>query len=139
MDSETERWLEHIPRSLADEFEDLQRQAARKRVPRAPRGELPEWELRDFLRRLGEEMRDARWRAGLTQEQVAAMMDTTKSAVSRLERLGPSVPSVTTLCRYADAIDCRLSIRFVSKRAGAHALVPNEGWGEIRGADRAGR
>jgi transcriptional regulator with XRE-family HTH domain len=43
-------------------------------------------------------------------------MDTTRSSVSRLERMGPSVPSVTTLCRYAEAIDCRLAIRFVPKR-----------------------
>lgn len=105
-----------IPRSVADEFEALQAECRRKRQPRPPRGELPEWELRDFLQLLGTEMRQARWRAGLTQEQVAALMDTTRSAVSRLERLGPSVPSISTLCRYADAIDCRLSVRFVSKR-----------------------
>ncbi|MHB1017908.1 MAG: helix-turn-helix domain-containing protein [Coriobacteriia bacterium] len=72
-------------------------------------------ELQDYLKSLGSEMRQARWRAGLTQEQVALMMDTTKSSVSRLERLGPTVPSVTTLCRYAQAIDCRLQIRFIPK------------------------
>lgn len=116
MDSETESWFERIPRSVADEYEDLQRQAARRHEPRAPRGELPEWELRDLLQRLGEEMRQARWRAGLTQDQVAVKMDTTRTAVSRLEQLGPSVPSVTTLCRYADAVDCRLCVRLESKR-----------------------
>ncbi len=104
-----------IPRSVAEEFEALQAQSRLKRLPHPPRGELAQWDLDDFLQRLGEEMRLARWRAGRTQEQVAEMMDTTKSAVSRLERLGPSVPTVTTLCRYADAIDCRLSIRLVSR------------------------
>ena len=93
---------------------------------RAPRGELPEWELRDFLELLGAEMRRARWRAGLTQGQVATMMDTTKSAVSRLERLGPSTPSLTTLCRYADAVDCRLSVRLVSKSPEGDAPRPWE-------------
>ena len=105
-----------ITRSVADEFEALQSELRRRREPRPPRGELPDWELRDFLQVLGTEMLQARWRAGLTQEQVAAVMDTTKSAVSRLERLGPSAPSLTTLCRYADAIDCTLRIRFVSRR-----------------------
>lgn len=114
-----------IPRSAADEFEALQEDLRRRHQPPAPRGELPESELRDLLQLLGDEMRQARWRAGLTQEQVAAMMDTTRSAVSRLERLGPSVPSISTLCRYADAIDCRLSIRFVSRRPEAGASI----WG----------
>ncbi len=115
-----------FPRSFVDEWDVLQQEIRRKHVSRPPRGELTERELHEFLQRLGLEMRQARWRAGLTQEQVAAMMDTTKSAVSRLERLGPSVPSLTTLCRYADAIACTLSIRFVSRRHGADASFPAE-------------
>jgi DNA-binding XRE family transcriptional regulator len=106
-------------RSVADEWEETIEQAARRRLPPPPRGELTEGELHEFLRRLSSEMVNARWRAGLTQEQVAAMMDTTKSSVSRLERFGPNVPSLTTLCRYANAIDCRLQIRFVSARPDA--------------------
>ncbi|MDY0340574.1 MAG: helix-turn-helix transcriptional regulator [Coriobacteriia bacterium] len=111
------------PRSIADEWGALREEARRRSLPCPPRGELTEQELYDYLKSLGSEMRQARWRAGLTQEQVASMMDTTKSSVSRLERLGPSVPSVTTLCRYADAIDCRLQIRFVSKCAVADLPV----------------
>lgn len=109
------------PQSCADEWSAMEEEARRRRAPRPPRGELTERELHDFLHILGSEMRQARWSAGLTQAQVADMMDTTKSSVSRLERLGPSVPSLTTLCRYADAIDCRLQVRLVSRRPGACA------------------
>ena len=105
-----------LPRSVADEWDALQADVRRRHLPRPPRGELTEGALQEFLQRLGWEMRQARWRAGLTQEQVAALMDTTKSSVSRVERLGPSVPSLTTLCRYAEAIDCTLCIRLVSRR-----------------------
>lgn len=104
-----------FPQSVADEWDALMDAARLRQAPRHPRGELTDAELRDCLSVLGLEMRQARWRAGLTQEQVARMMDTTKSSVSRLERLGPHVPSITTLCRYANAIDCRLQIRFISK------------------------
>ena len=104
---------QQFPRSVADEWEALRDAARLRQAPRPPRGELTEEEFHDYLKALGSEMRQARWRAGLTQEQVAQMMDTTKSSVSRLERLGPSVPSITTLCRYAHAIDCRLQIRFI--------------------------
>lgn len=105
---------QQFPRSVADEWDALRDAASLRRQPRPPRGELTEGELRDYLRLLGSEMYRARSKAGLTQAQVALMMDTSKSAVSRLERLGPSVPSITTLCRYANAIDCRLQIRLVS-------------------------
>lgn len=43
------------------------------------------------------ELLAARAQAGLTQEQVAACMGTTKSAVSRLEGLSKHSPSVETL------------------------------------------
>jgi len=50
------------------------------------------------------ELLAARARAGLTQEQVAASMGTTKSAVSRLEGVGKHSPSVKTLRKYARAM-----------------------------------
>ena len=56
----------------------------------------------------------ARKSAGLTQEEVARRMGTTKSAVSRLESsLGDNrhSPSVATLRRYAKAIGGRLEVR----------------------------
>jgi len=62
---------------------------------------------------LARELLRARSRAGLTQEQVAYSMGTTKSAVSRLEGVGKHSPSVTTLQKYAHAVDCAVEIRLV--------------------------
>lgn len=55
----------------------------------------------------------ARAKAGLTQEQVAECMGTTKSAVSRLEGLGKHSPSVETLKKYARAVGCEVEVRLV--------------------------
>ena len=62
------------------------------------------------------ELLTARIRCGLTQEQVATAMGTTKSAVSRLESPGRHAPSVTTLARYAAACGCELEITLVPAR-----------------------
>ena len=59
------------------------------------------------------ELLTARTNAGLTQEEVAESMGTTKSAVSRLEAVGKHSPSVTTLKRYAQAVGCEVEIRLV--------------------------
>ena len=66
---------------------------------------------------LTRKMIGARSRFGLTQEAVAELMGTTKSAVSRLEAAGKHAPSLTTLKKYAQAVGCRLEIK----------LVPNSG------------
>ena len=58
------------------------------------------------------ELLNARAKAGLTQEEVAVSMGTTKSAVSRLEAASHS-PSVTTLKKYAHAVGCDVEIRLV--------------------------
>ena len=55
----------------------------------------------------------ARSKFGLTQEAVAELMGTTKSAVSRLEAAGKHAPSLTTLKKYARAVGCRLEIKLV--------------------------
>ena len=62
---------------------------------------------------LAREMLGARSRSGLTQEAVAELMGTTKSAVSRLEAGGKHAPSLTTLKKYAHAVGCRLEIKLV--------------------------
>jgi DNA-binding XRE family transcriptional regulator len=62
---------------------------------------------------LVKELLDARARAGLTQEEVAARMGTTKSAVCRLEGPRRHSPSVETLQKYARAVGCGLEIRLV--------------------------
>src|SRR4030067_2767993 len=59
---------------------------------------------------LTREMLGARSRVGLTQEAVAELMGTTKSAVSRLGAVGKHAPSLTTLKKYAHAVGCRLEI-----------------------------
>ncbi|HQT31768.1 MAG TPA: helix-turn-helix transcriptional regulator [Thiobacillus sp.] len=62
---------------------------------------------------LAHEMLAARTRAGLTQEAVATLMGTTKSAISRLESAGKHAPSVASLKRYAEAVGCTLKIELV--------------------------
>jgi len=64
------------------------------------------------------ELLAARVRAGLTQEQVAASMGTTKSSVSRLEGAGTHSPSVSTLKRYAKAVGCEVEIKLVPTARG---------------------
>lgn len=62
---------------------------------------------------LAKEMLAARARVGLSQEAVAEIMGTTKSAISRLEAAGKHAPSLTTLKRYAHAVGCHLEIKLV--------------------------
>lgn len=70
------------------------------------------------------ELLAARARAGLTQEQVADCMGTTKSAVSRLEGVGTHSPSVSTLKKYARAVGCEVEIRLVPASRPASASTP---------------
>jgi DNA-binding XRE family transcriptional regulator len=67
------------------------------------------------------ELLAARVGAGLTQEQVAASMGTTKSAISRLESAGAHSPSLSTLKRYAKAVGCEVEIKLVPSAPEAHA------------------
>jgi transcriptional regulator with XRE-family HTH domain len=67
---------------------------------------------------LARELIAARARAGLTQEQLAQRMGTTRSAIARLES-GRRMPGVRTLERLAEATGTRLVVRF--ERAGAAA------------------
>jgi len=62
------------------------------------------------------ELLAARAQSGLTQQEVAMSMGTTKSAVSRLEGAGQHSPSVSTLKRYAKAVGCEVEIRLVPAR-----------------------
>ena len=54
---------------------------------------------------------EARARAGLTQEEVAARMQTTQTVIARLES-GRTKPSTRTLERFAAATGMRLRILF---------------------------
>ncbi|MGH6637427.1 MAG: helix-turn-helix transcriptional regulator [Polaromonas sp.] len=62
------------------------------------------------------QMLAARTKAGLTQEAVASLMGTTKSAISRLESAGKHAPSLATLKKYAEAVGCKLEIKLVRQR-----------------------
>ena len=66
---------------------------------------------------LAKEMLAARARVGLSQEAVAELMGTTKSAISRLESVGKHAPSLTTLKKYAHAVGCHLEIKLVPEHA----------------------
>ena len=57
------------------------------------------------------EMIEARTRAGLTQDELASRMDTSRTVIARLES-GRSLPSTRTLKRFADATGSRLRITF---------------------------
>ena len=63
---------------------------------------------------------DARSRAGLTQEELAAKMETSQSAIARLES-GRTIPSGRTLKRFAKATGTRLRIRFEPTRSSKRA------------------
>ena len=58
---------------------------------------------------------EARSRAGLTQEELAAKMETSQSAIARLES-GRMIPSGRTLKRFARATGTRLRITFEPTR-----------------------
>ena len=54
----------------------------------------------------------ARLKKGLTQEEVAKRMKTSKSNISRLESLSNNyVPNLMTLIKYADALGCKIDFR----------------------------
>ncbi|MGA7878279.1 MAG: helix-turn-helix transcriptional regulator [Desulfoferrobacter sp.] len=71
----------------------------------------PEFELLD-------ELLKARDEAGLTQEEVARRMGTSRPAVARIEAGGGSKghsPSIATLRKYAEAVGCKLEVKLVRK------------------------
>jgi ribosome-binding protein aMBF1 (putative translation factor) len=63
------------------------------------------------LQELVASMVAARTRCGMTQQEVAARMWTTKSAVSRLESGRCTRPTLNTIEKYALAVGARLEIR----------------------------
>jgi DNA-binding XRE family transcriptional regulator len=97
-------------------------------VPADPRAELArdladpafraEWDaIADEFAAL-DRLLEARRRAGLTQAQVAERMGVKQSALARIETSLTSrtqVPSLATLRKYADALGCRLEIRFAPR------------------------
>lgn len=71
-------------------------------------------------------LKEAREAAGLTQDQVAARMSTTRTAVSRLESAGSTHPSMRQVLKFTEAIGavCSFEVQLVAKAseaARAHA------------------
>jgi DNA-binding XRE family transcriptional regulator len=59
------------------------------------------------------ELIQARLRAGLSQEELAARMGTSQSAIARLES-GRSLPSTKTLKRFAEATGSKIQLRLLA-------------------------
>jgi len=68
--------------------------------------------------KVGALLRQAREKAGLTQEQVAQRLETKKSPISRIENSAGSI-RLSTLERYADAIGWQLSLDLRPRRKGS--------------------
>ena len=82
----------------------------RKNVKSAYEALEPEFKL---LR----ELLNARQKAGLSQAQIAERMGTKAPAVTRLESSlssGKHSPSIATIKKYADALDCHLENKIVA-------------------------
>ena len=90
---------------------ELKEKALKKRDVRAEYESMePEFKLlHDLLK--------ARQKAGLSQAEVAERMGTKAPAVTRLESSlssGKHSPSIATIKKYADALDCHLEIKIVA-------------------------
>ena len=69
---------------------------------------------------MARKIRDLRTKAGLTQKQLAKLVGTTHSVVSRLEDADYEGHSLAMLNRIAAAMDKRVEIRFVPARGRSH-------------------
>lgn len=77
-----------------------------------------EYNKLDLEFKLLSEMLTARKESGLNQSQIAEIMGTKQTAITRLESAlstGNHSPSLLTLKKYANAVGCHLDIRFVHK------------------------
>jgi HTH-type transcriptional regulator/antitoxin HipB len=67
------------------------------------------WEgYEDFIK-IGVLLKDAREKSGLTQDEVAARIQTTKSVISRMENHAADI-RLSTLKRFAQALGMRLRV-----------------------------
>ena len=91
------------------------------------RGFKAAYDVLELEYQVASQMLKARSRAGMTQDDVAGLMGTTKSAISRLEAAGKHAALLAMLKRYAQAVGCELQVKLVPHKA----LSPN------RSLDRA--
>jgi DNA-binding XRE family transcriptional regulator len=92
---------------------ELRKKALEKRAVKAEYDRLaPAFELRRKLIEI-------RLNAGLTQEQMAQALNTSKGNISRLENVNSSIsPTIRTITRYAEAAGYTLDIRFLRSGQG---------------------
>lgn len=92
-------------------FADFKKRALENPEVKAAYEELaPEFDLRRKLI-------EVRMASGLTQEELAKRMGTTKGNISRLESAnGKHSPTLSTLASYADAAGFKLDLRFLPAR-----------------------
>lgn len=83
---------------------------------RARKGFSSAYDVLELEYQVVDQLLKARTRAGLTQDAVAEIMGTTKSAISRLEAAGKHAPSLNTLKRYAHAVGCKLQVKLVPEK-----------------------
>lgn len=60
---------------------------------------------------IAREIIETRMKKGLSQEELAALMNTSQSAIARLES-GSSLPSIRTLAKLAEATNMKIEIHF---------------------------
>ncbi len=73
-----------------------------------------EYEALSVAYDLRKKLINLRKKAGLTQEELAEILDTQKSNISRLENVNsPSSPKLSTIEEYAKAIGYKVEINFV--------------------------
>jgi len=89
-------------------FEDFKKEALLKPTVKEEYDKLaPEYELKMKLIKMRKE-------ANLTQEEIATIMHTKRSNISRLESFSyNSSPNITTLMAYAQATGHQLKVEFV--------------------------
>ena len=92
----------------------LDRKVEHERIQQLPGYKEAHQEAAMEFRLLGE-LLAARKQAGLTQEEVALRMGTTRSAISRLEGSRKHLPALTTLRRYAAVLGCDVEISLVPR------------------------
>lgn len=102
-----------LPRSWADEMQEMLDRARERQFPASPRGELDAAALARLQREIASQLYRARVKARLSQAQVAAYMGTARSVVCRLESHSAHMPSTATLLRYARAVGCSIEVRLV--------------------------
>lgn len=86
-------------------------------------------------RRLRAELVRVRLENGLTQADVAQLLEITPQAVSKLEQYDAD-PKLSTLARYANAVGALIEHKVTVDRGQSIVLAASSGWGEARTTTR---